>query len=70
MTPRTFAFESQSAAGLRDVGVNLGLSYDWTKTWAVASEIGYARSLGEGPAGGQTPATGEFFGTIVLNYRF
>lgn len=71
--------QSRNSAGwnsdstFQDVGVNLGLAYDVTDSWILGTGAGVSRMLGrpdEAAGLDDEPAATQFFGGVVLKYRF
>lgn len=62
-----------SDSTFQDVGVNLGLAYDVNDSWIVGTGAGVSRMLGR-PDDAATldnePAATQFFGGVVLKYKF
>ena len=71
--------QSRNSAGwnsdttFQDVGVNLGLAYDVTDSWILGTGAGVSRMLGrpdEAARLDDEPAATQFFGGVVLKYKF
>ncbi|HSO41979.1 MAG TPA: MipA/OmpV family protein [Rhodospirillales bacterium] len=57
----------------QDVGVNLGLAYDVNDSWILGTGAGVSRMLGrpdEAARLDDEPAATQFFGGVVLKYKF
>jgi len=62
-----------SGGGFRDIGLGLGLGYSLTEQWVIHTQAGVARQLGDGHSGSKPEdpkALNQFFGGVVVNYRF
>lgn len=62
-----------SDSTLQDVGVNLGLAYDVNESWILGTGAGVSRTIGrpdEAAALDDEPAATQFFGGVVLKYKF
>lgn len=62
-----------SDSTFQDVGVNLGLAYDVNDSWIVGTGAGVSRMLGrpdEAARLDDEPAATQFFGGVVLKYKF
>lgn len=78
----TLQSETQAPGGLgwmngdsafQDVGVNLGLAYDVNENWRLGTGAGVSRSLGnpgETDAADDEASSTNFFGGVVLKYKF
>lgn len=65
--------QSEQEPGFQDFGFSLGLGYSMADQWSVSTSAGYARARQPGPekSAREDPEwTGEFFGGVMLNYRF
>jgi hypothetical protein len=59
--------------GFRDVGLGFGLGYAPSESWTVQGQAGYSlqlRSQSGTPAGDANDEADEFFGGVIINYRF
>lgn len=57
----------------QDVGVNLGLAYDVNENWRLGTGAGVSRMIGrpgEAATLDDEPAATQFFGGVVLKYKF
>ncbi len=57
----------------QDVGVNLGLNYDVNENWRLGTGAGVSRMIGkpgEAAAINDEASTTQFFGGVVLKYKF
>jgi outer membrane scaffolding protein for murein synthesis (MipA/OmpV family) len=64
---------SGADGGFKDVGLGLGLDYNFTESWNLETSLGYSRFIGD--ANRRSPAdedgnSSQFFGGVVVNYRF
>jgi hypothetical protein len=62
-----------SESTFQDVGVNLGLAYDVNDSWILGTGAGVSRALGrpdEAARLDDEPAATQFFGGVVLKYKF
>lgn len=62
-----------SDSTFQDVGVNLGLAYDVNDSWILGTGAGVSRMIGrpdEAAALDGEPAATQFFGGVVLKYKF
>lgn len=78
----TLQGEAQAPGGLgwmngdstfQDVGVNLGLAYDVNENWRLGTGAGVSRTLGkpgEAAAADDEASSTNFFGGVVLKYKF
>ncbi len=72
-TDGMLGLQSEKEAGLQDYGFSLGLGYSVADQWSVSTSAGYARARQPGPekaASDDAEWNGEFFGGVMLNYRF
>ena len=64
---------AQEDPGFQDFGFSLGLGYSVADQWSVLTSAGYARARQNGQeraAQDEEEWSGEFFGGVMLNYRF
>jgi len=64
---------SDTDGGFKDVGLGLGLDYNFTESWNVETSLGYTRLIGDANRRSSTDEEGnshQFFGGVVVNYRF
>jgi hypothetical protein len=78
----TLQAEAQAPGGLgwmngdstfQDVGVNLGLAYDVNENWRLGTGAGVSRTLGkpgEAAVADDEASSTNFFGGVVLKYKF
>jgi hypothetical protein len=62
-----------SESTFQDVGVNLGFAYDVNDSWILGTGAGVSRMLGrpdEAAALDDEPGATQFFGGVVLKYKF
>lgn len=63
-----------SDSTFQDVGVNLGIAYDVNDSWSLGTGAGVSRMLGrpdeKAVAPDDEPAATQFFGGVVLKYKF
>ncbi len=60
-------------AGFKDVGLNLGLTYDLIQNWQVGARASYTRLLGDAkdsPVTDDEGSANQFFAGLLINYRF
>ena len=69
---RTGLGASDEASGFRDIGLSLGLGYAPSESWTVQTQAAYARQLRalESDTIDGEPATYQFFGGVISNYKF
>jgi outer membrane scaffolding protein for murein synthesis (MipA/OmpV family) len=64
---------SDGDGGFKDVGLGLGLDYNFTESWNLETSLGYARSIGDANRRSLADDEGnshQLFGGVVVNYRF
>ncbi len=62
-----------SSTGFRDVGIGVGVGYSVSPNWAIQTQAGVTRSIGESKGGSSTDKGNElntYFGGVVINYQF
>jgi hypothetical protein len=60
-----------SSDGFKDVGVGLGLGYSINDNWNIQTQARYQRVLGTGePDGSKEVSPDQFFGGVMLDYKF
>lgn len=62
-----------SGGGFRDIGLGVGMDYNVTERWIVQTQAGIARQLDETRGGAKdedAKSLNQFFGGVVVNYRF
>lgn len=72
-TDGMLGLQSEKEAGFQDYGFSLGLGYSVADQWSISTSAGYARAREPGPekaASDDAEWNGEFFGGVMLNYRF
>ncbi|MGF1641620.1 MAG: MipA/OmpV family protein [Rhodospirillales bacterium] len=60
-------------SGFRDVGLGVGLDYDFADRWRLETSLGYTRLIGDPhrrSVADEEARTHQFFGGVVVNYRF
>lgn len=60
-------------SAFQDVGVNLGLNYDVNENWRLGTGAGVSRMIGrpgDSSAVNDEPSATQFFGGVVLKYKF
>lgn len=60
-------------AGIKDVGVSVGLDYALTRHWALSGRVGYTRLLGDAADSPLVDGSGspdQFLGGLFVSYRF
>jgi hypothetical protein len=63
---------SEDASGFRDIGLSFGLGYAPSESWSVQTQAAYARQLRalESESLDGEPGTYQFFGGVIVNYKF
>lgn len=64
---------SESEAGWRDVGLNLGLGYSVSTSWSIETQAGFTHSFGSAAKNNSQKdeaIVNDIFGGVFLNYRF
>jgi len=64
---------SDADGGFKDVGLGLGLDYNFTESWNLETSLGYTRFIGDANRRSLADDDGnsqQFFGGVVVNYRF
>lgn len=63
---------SEEGSGFRDIGLSLGLGYAPSESWTVQTQAAYARQLRalESESLDGEPSTYQFFGGVIVNYKF
>jgi MltA-interacting protein MipA len=61
---------SGSDATFQDVGVGLGLGYSLDEKWNIQTQARYQRMLGAGESAGPETAPHQFFGGVMVDYKF
>lgn len=62
-----------AGAGIKDVGLSLGIEYDLTEHWGIGGSLGYKRLLGDAadsPIVAQDGSSNQFSTGLLLKYRF
>lgn len=69
---RTGLTSSDENSGFRDIGLSLGLGYAPSESWTVQTQAAYARQLRalESESVDGEPTTYQFFGGVIVNYKF
>lgn len=65
--------DGPSGGGFRDVGLGIGIDYSVTSRWVVQTQAGMSRQLDAtrgADKGEDQRATHQFFGGVIVNYRF
>ncbi len=64
---------SGTDGGFKDVGLGLGLDYNFAESWKLETSLGYSRSIGDAKRRSLADEEGsshQMFGGVVVNYRF
>ena len=63
---------SDDASGFRDIGLSFGLGYAPSESWTVQTQAAYARQFRalESESLDGEPNTYQFFGGVIVNYKF
>ena len=64
---------SDGDARFKDVGLGLGLDYNFAESWQLETSLGYTRMIGDAnrrSLGDDETGAHQFFGGVVVNYRF
>jgi outer membrane scaffolding protein for murein synthesis (MipA/OmpV family) len=64
---------SDADGGFKDVGLGLGLDYNFTESFNLETSLGYTRFIGDANRRSLADEDGnsqQFFGGVVVNYRF
>ncbi len=63
---------SEEGSGFRDIGLSFGLGYAPSESWTVQTQAAYARQLRalESESLDGEPSTYQFFGGVIVNYKF
>lgn len=64
---------SDAEGGFKDVGLGLGLDYNFAESWNLETNLGFARFIGDANRRSLADEDGnshQFFGGVVVNYRF
>lgn len=65
--------EGAGSGGFRDIGLGVGIDYSLSNRWVVHTQAGVSRQLDETPGGAKADdpkPIHQFFGGVVINYRF
>ncbi len=57
----------------KDVGLGLGLDYNFAESWQLGTSLGYTRQIGDAnrrSLNDEEAGSHQFFGGVVVNYRF
>lgn len=60
-------------SGFRDVGLSLGFDYTFSDRWVLQTQATYSRQLSSQPSDSNSsdePLPHQFFGGVVVNYKF
>jgi hypothetical protein len=72
--PERAAFDrSDPESGFRDVGLGVNLGYSLSESWLIETQAGYSRMIGDATrkaAAEDKGTANEFFGGVIVNYRF
>jgi hypothetical protein len=62
----------EDASGFRDIGLSFGLGYAPSESWTVQTQAAYARQLRalDAESLDGEPGTYQFFGGVIVNYKF
>ena len=63
---------NEDGSGFRDIGLSFGLGYAPSDSWTVQTQAAYARQLRalESDSLDSEPSTYQFFGGVIVNYKF
>jgi outer membrane scaffolding protein for murein synthesis (MipA/OmpV family) len=65
--------KSDSNGGFKDVGLGLGLDYNFAESWNLETNLGYTRLIGDPKrrsSADDDAGSHQIFGGVVVNYRF
>ncbi len=65
--------ETAGSGGFRDIGLGVGIDYSLSNRWIVHTQAGVSRQLDETSGGSkadEAKSIHQFFGGVVINYRF